>query len=94
MADNTPTGGNFGSPDPSLLFSAFFVALLLSIWQYYTTDRVENEKRRRLKDGKTTSHYSLAEHSKQFNKKEIIRVDDSVYCAIGFGIANCILIEG
>ena len=94
MTDNTLTGGNFFSPDQSLMTIAIIVSVLFSIWQYYTTERVENEKKRRLKDGKTTSHYSLAEHSKQFNKKEVIRVDDNVYCAIGFGLANCILIEG
>ena len=95
MPDNdTPYGGYFGNPDPVLVLAAILISVVVSIWQYYTTDRVENEKKRRLKDGKTTSNKSLAEHSKLFNKKEIIRVDDSVYCAIGFGLANCIMIEG
>ena len=95
MPDNdTPYGGYFGSPDPVLVLAAILISVVVSIWQYYTTDRVENEKKRRLKDGKTTSNKSLAEHSKLFDKKEIIRVDDSVYCAIGFGLANCIMIEG
>ena len=92
--DDTPYGGYVGKPDPALVFAAILISVIFSIWQYYTTDRVENEKKRRLKDGKTNSNKSLAEHSKLFNKKEIIRVDDSVYCAIGFGLANCIMIEG
>ena len=92
--DDTPYGGYVGKPDPVLVFAAILISIVFSIWQYYTTDRVENEKKRRLKDGKTASNKSLAEHSKIFNKKEIIRVDDSVYCAIGFGLANCIWIEG
>ena len=92
--DDTPYGGYVGKPDPVLVFAAILISVIFSIWQYYTTDRVENEKKRRLKDGKTNSNKSLAEHSKLFNKKEIIRVDDSVYCAIGFGLANCIMIEG
>ena len=94
MAENTPYGGYVGTPDPALIFIAVMISVVFSIWQYYTTDRVENEKKRRLNDGKTTSNASLAEHSKEFNKKEIIRVDENVYCAIGFGLANCILIEG
>ena len=95
MPDNdTPYGGYFGSPDPVLVLAAILISVVVSIWQYYTTDRVENERKRRFKDGKTTSNKSLAEHSKLFNKKEIIRVDDNVYCAIGFGLANCIMIEG
>ena len=94
MAENTPYGGYVGTPDPALIFIAVMISVVFSIWQYYTTDRVENEKRRRLIEGKTTSNASLAEHSKEFHKKEIIRVDENVYCAIGFGIANCILIEG
>ena len=92
--DDTPYGGYVGKPDPVLVFAAILISIVFTIWQYYTTDRVENEKKRRLKDGKTNSNKSLAEHSKLFNKKEIIRVDDSVYCAIGFGLANCIMIEG
>ena len=94
MADDKPYGGYVSSPDPVLIFVAILISVGFSIWQYYTKDRVENEKTRRLKEGKTKSNASLAEHSKQFDKKEIIRVDDSVYCAIGFGLANCILIEG
>ena len=93
MAEEKPYGGYFGSPDPALIFFAVMISVVISIWQYYT-ERVDSEKRRRLIEGKTTSHSTLAEHSKQFNKKEIIRVEDNVYCAIGFGLANCILIEG
>ena len=94
MADEIRTGGSFGSPDPVLMIIGCIVALVFSIYQYYTTDRPKSEKKKRLEEGKTKSNYSLEEHSKQFNKKEIIRVDDSVYCAIGFDLANCILIEG
>ena len=94
MADEMPTGGTFGSPDPALMFIACIVAVIFSIYQYYTTDRPKNETKKRLEEGKTKSNHSLAEHSKQFNKKEIVRVEDNVYCAIGFGLANCILIEG
>ncbi len=36
---------------------------------------------------------ALAAHSSEF-KKEVIKVTDSVYVAVGFGIANSILLEG
>ena len=94
MANEMPTGGTFGSPDPVLMFIACIVAVCFSIYQYYTTDKPQNEKDKILEEGKTKSNHSLAEHSKLFNKKEIVRVEDNVYCAIGFGLANCILIEG
>ena len=94
MADEMATGGSFGSPDPALMFIACILAFVFSIFQYYISDRPKNEKKKRLEEGKPKSNYSLAEHSKQFNKKEVVRVDDNVYCAIGFGLANCILIEG
>ena len=40
------------------------------------------------------AHPKLADHSGQFNQKEILTVRDRVHVAIGFGLANCILIEG
>ncbi|MGB0387953.1 MAG: alkyl/aryl-sulfatase [Ardenticatenaceae bacterium] len=40
------------------------------------------------------AHPLLVEHSEEFNKPEVINVTDGVYVAIGFGIANSVLIEG
>ena len=39
------------------------------------------------------SHSDLAAHSAEF-QQEVIKVTDGVYVAIGFGLANCILLEG
>jgi len=36
----------------------------------------------------------LGDHSKEFNKKEVLKVSDNIYVAIGYGLANCIMIEG
>ena len=36
----------------------------------------------------------LVEHTKLFNKKEVIKVNDQVYVGIGYGLANSIIIEG
>ena len=93
MAEDKPYGGYVGNPDPVLVFIAVLVSVVFSIWQYYS-DSKENEKKRRLQEGKTKSHASLEEHSKEFNRKEVIRVDENVYCALGFGLANSIWIEG
>ena len=35
----------------------------------------------------------LATHSGEF-RREVIKVTDGVYVAVGFGLANCILLEG
>lgn len=37
---------------------------------------------------------SLLSHSKEFDKKEVVTVTDGVYVAIGYGLANSIMIEG
>jgi len=39
------------------------------------------------------SHPDLTAHSAEF-RQEVIKVTDGVYVAIGFGLANCILLEG
>jgi len=36
----------------------------------------------------------LAQHSSEFDKPEIIEVTDGIHVAVGFGLANSILIEG
>lgn len=36
----------------------------------------------------------LREHSKEFNERDVIEVTDGVHVAIGYGLANSILIEG
>ena len=41
-----------------------------------------------------TVHEKLKAHSKQFNKAEILQVTDGVYVAIGYALANSIIIEG
>ena len=36
----------------------------------------------------------MSEHSREFDKKEVVRLLDNIYVAIGYGLANCIMIEG
>ncbi|KAJ8303406.1 hypothetical protein KUTeg_019802 [Tegillarca granosa] len=40
------------------------------------------------------SDEELSNHSNEFNKPEIIKVTDGIYVAIGFALANSIMIEG
>jgi len=42
---------------------------------------------------KTTRHPDLGAHSAEF-RQEVIKVTEGVYVAVGFGLANCILLEG
>ena len=37
---------------------------------------------------------ALADHSKEFSEPEVLTVTEGVHVAIGFGLANSILIEG
>ena len=39
------------------------------------------------------SHPDLAAHTAEF-KREVIKVTDGVYVAVGFGLANSIMLEG
>ena len=57
MNENKPYGGYVGNPDPALVFIAVIVSIVFSIWQYYS-DNKENEKKRKLQGGQTTSHSS------------------------------------
>merc|ERR1719229_1602630 len=41
-----------------------------------------------------TVHEKLKDHTKQFDKAEILQVTDGVYVAIGYALANSIIIEG
>ena len=34
------------------------------------------------------------EHSEEFDKKEILCLEENIYVAIGYGLANCIMLEG
>ena len=36
----------------------------------------------------------LSKHSNEFNKKEVLKVGKNVYMAIGYGLANSIMLEG
>ena len=36
----------------------------------------------------------MTEHSGEFDKKEVLTLLNNIYVAIGYGLANCIMIEG
>ena len=36
----------------------------------------------------------MTDHSQEFDKKEVLTLLDNIYVAIGYGLANCIMIEG
>ena len=41
-----------------------------------------------------TDNVKLGAHSREFDKKEVLHVSDNIHLAIGFGLANSIMIEG
>ena len=41
-----------------------------------------------------TDNVKLGAHSREFDKKEILHVSNNIHLAIGYGLANCIMIEG
>lgn len=53
----------------------------------------ENKDHKTSFNQKVTTQEALHEHSNEFNK-EVVKVTESVYVAIGFGLANSILVEG
>lgn len=65
----------------------FFVILLFFSCQ---SEKVETIKFKK----SVTSIEELQKQSEQFNKKEVIEVIEGIHVAIGFGLANSILIEG
>ena len=92
-----------GGVDPALVVIAFVVAIGFSIIQWYmkkSDDKGDREKAlEKISSKKKASspaegHEKLASHTGEFNKKEILTVQGNVHVAIGYGLANCILIEG
>ena len=68
------------------LFRVFLIILIFSSCQT-ETKQVTFEK-------SLSTVEDLREHSKEFDTPEIIKVTDGIYVAVGFGLANSILIEG
>ena len=93
-------GGSFmGGVDPALVTIAFIVAIGFSIVQWIMKQRGESKSKKSAKKVKKKfavgeANQKLAGHTFEFNKKEILTVKDRIHVAIGFGLANCILIEG
>ena len=54
----------------------------------------KKEKEKVVFEKPVTSVEELIKHSEEFNKPEIINVTEGVYVAVGYGLANSILIEG
>ena len=86
---------------------AALVSVLATVWCQAALAR---RRQRRIKQqfgvklAETTSKTSTSsnadqssvqeEHSEEFDKKEILCLEDNIYVAIGYGLANCIMLEG
>merc|ERR1719361_726527 len=77
------------------------IVVLLAIIGYFVRERRLARFNARLRNVIHNSylppqqvHEDLKAHTKQFNKAEILEVTDGVYVAIGYALANSIIIEG
>ncbi|XP_023348024.1 uncharacterized protein LOC111716758 isoform X2 [Eurytemora carolleeae] len=82
------------------IFIAIFLVVCSTLLTLAVQSRGKNVARKN-KDVKTKfskkvlkSSSLLSKHSQEFNKKEILKISGNIYVAIGYGLANCIMIEG
>lgn len=78
----------FGKPE-KVVYQSFFLFILVFI-----LSACNNEPEPVSFERHVTTVGDLADHNKEFDKPEIIPVTEGVYVAVGFGLANSILIEG
>ena len=79
--------------DPNLAIISFVIAMLFSIYYAWSSKDEETDKRKKL--DKSMNFEKLEKHTTEFQKPEIISIcDNKIHVAIGFGLANVILIEG
>ena len=83
--------------DPLLASVAFMLAFAFTIY-YQTFAKPPTEAEVKIKPNKrnkTENFVKLQKHTEEFNKPEIISIcDNSVHVAIGYGLANAIILEG
>jgi len=79
----------YGMSKKHLLFiSATLITVLILIFLYKSS-----KNKTPFESSKITVNPDLAAHTAEF-KKDVIKVTDGVYVAIGFGLANSVLLEG
>eukprot|EP00092_Neocalanus_flemingeri_P020877 GFUD01022616.1.p1 GENE.GFUD01022616.1~~GFUD01022616.1.p1 ORF type:complete len:586 (-),score=145.47 GFUD01022616.1:72-1829(-) len=81
------------------IFAGIFIAVISVLVTIYLQRLKKEQKQKKIKSsyGKKVEQDSssiLDDHSKEFNKKEILKVGDNIFVAIGYGLANSIMIEG
>ena len=67
------------------------VSVFVIYW--FGTKKPANQEMFRPRSRKVTPHPELRRYSREF-KKEILTVNGYIHVAIGYGLANCIMIEG
>jgi len=81
------------------IITGVVIAILSVLVTIYLQKLKAREKQRKIKSNfsQKVEHDAtsiLEDHSKEFNKKEVLKVSDNIYVAIGYGLANSIMIEG
>lgn len=71
-------------------FALYFSISLLVLWAFFLIGcKTEKDTEKKL----VPDNVKLTRHSREF-RKEIIRITEGIYVAVGYGLANSILIEG
>ena len=87
-----------GDVDPMLFLIAFVIAIGMSLYQYFSEKKKSNlnKKLHPSKTNKDLSFEKLTEHTGELSPEpEILTLlKGKIHVAIGYGLANCILIEG
>lgn len=89
----TVAHGMAGGIDPVLVIIGTIVTLGLTLYQYLRDRNKESNQLKKVLPF-TDQSQKLHEHSNEFKNKEIVTIEKNIHVAIGFGIANAILIEG
>lgn len=80
--------------DPALVVIAFVVSVLYTIY-YHVTSKESKPKLTPLQKKKDMNFEKLEKHTNEFNNPQVLSVcNDKIHIAIGFGLANAIVIEG
>ncbi len=88
----------FLSPDPILVLIALTVTLVFSIFQLFNVGKDAQSQKKRGREAaiarEATSRFKKHCEETQESQPKLIRVNDDILVAVGFGASNCALLNG
>ncbi len=84
------------NPDPVLVLIGLAVALVTTAFQLWSVGQdAKRQSARAFREAKAeAATQNLRMVDSEPREKKLIRVDQDIYVAVGYGFANCILVEG